>query len=128
MLSFAGSVGCVGVLEELVDSQQCELTVSACLAAAAEGHLDALVWLHSRGCPWDVSLCHEAAFGGHLEVLRYVSRITWPKVIQNPIVTVLSQSGPCVWKLFVGSVPLLYSSMKVLFSCVRSQEVSRTSV
>jgi hypothetical protein len=71
MLILAASVGCVGVLEELVDIRQCELTADACAAAAQEGHLDALAWLHSRGCPWDRFTSYRATGGGHLEVLRY---------------------------------------------------------
>jgi hypothetical protein len=72
MIRLAASVGCVGALEELVDNRQCELTVVACYAAATEGQLDALTWLHSRCCPWDLRICHSAARGGHLEALRYV--------------------------------------------------------
>ncbi|KAJ1618545.1 hypothetical protein T492DRAFT_916766 [Pavlovales sp. CCMP2436] len=71
MLRLAASVGCVSVLGELVDNQQCVLTVDACDAAAREGHLDALTWLHSRGCPWHVNTSLWAAVRGHLEVLRY---------------------------------------------------------
>ncbi|KAJ1630120.1 hypothetical protein T492DRAFT_1005802 [Pavlovales sp. CCMP2436] len=76
-LPLAAYVGCVGVLEELVDNRQCELTAYASTAAAGKGHLDALTWLHSRGCPWDTNVdwpcntCRSAAAGGHLEVLRY---------------------------------------------------------
>jgi hypothetical protein len=70
MLRLAASVGCVGVLEELVDNRQCELA-NACATAARKGHLDALAWLHSRGCPWDDITTYNAARGGHLEVLRY---------------------------------------------------------
>jgi hypothetical protein len=70
MLTIAASVGCAGVLAELVDNRQCELTAYACEAAAEKGHLDALAWLHSRGCPWGWT-CREAACEGHLEVLRY---------------------------------------------------------
>jgi hypothetical protein len=71
MLTLAASVGCVGVLEELVDNRQCALPADACAAAAKGGHLDALRWLHSRGCPWTRWTCYHAAVGGHLEVLRY---------------------------------------------------------
>jgi hypothetical protein len=71
MLILAASVGCVGVLEELVDNRQCVLAADACAAAAEKGHLDALAWLHSRGCPWDIDVCNFAAAGGYLEVLRY---------------------------------------------------------
>jgi hypothetical protein len=52
MLRLAASVGCVDVLEELVDNRHCELGEGVCVSAAREGHLDALVWLRSRGCPW----------------------------------------------------------------------------
>jgi hypothetical protein len=71
MLRLAASVGCAGVLEELVDNRQCALTVDVCDTAVGKGHLDALRWLHSRGCPWDPWTCHGAAERGHLEVLRY---------------------------------------------------------
>jgi hypothetical protein len=70
ILTLAASVGCVGVLEELVDVRQCALTAAACEAAAKGGHLDALAWLHSRACPWGAT-CYNAAEEGHLEVLRY---------------------------------------------------------
>ena len=39
MLRLAASVGCVAVLEELVDNQQCVLSADACAAAAGKGHL-----------------------------------------------------------------------------------------
>jgi hypothetical protein len=71
MLALAASVGCVGVLEELVDIRQCALAAGACTAAAKGGHLDALAWLHSRGCLWGSMTSFYAAAGGHLEVLRY---------------------------------------------------------
>jgi hypothetical protein len=71
MLRLAALVGCVGVLEELVDNRQCALTAGESYAAAGKGNLDALVWLRSRGCLWDISTCTLVARGGHLEVLRY---------------------------------------------------------
>jgi hypothetical protein len=74
MLRLAASVGCVGVLEELIDNRQCELTARACTAAAQEGHLGALTWLKSRGCPWSSATCSYAARGGHLEVLQYAHK------------------------------------------------------
>mmetsp|Transcript_12244 Transcript_12244/g.31887 ORF Transcript_12244/g.31887 Transcript_12244/m.31887 type:complete len:120 (-) Transcript_12244:38-397(-) len=64
MLSrLAVSVGCVGVLEELVDNQQCVLTVdfNVCAAAAGREHLGAMIWLHSRSCYWNgFSSCTQA--------------------------------------------------------------------
>ncbi|KAJ1626624.1 hypothetical protein T492DRAFT_909968 [Pavlovales sp. CCMP2436] len=71
LLSLAASIGIVGVLAELVDNRQCELTADACAAAAGRGNLDALVWLRNRGCPWDKLTSQLAAFEGHLQVLRY---------------------------------------------------------
>jgi hypothetical protein len=80
-LLLAASIGCVGVLEELVDKRQCVLTIFTCAKAAGKGHLGALAWLHTRGagrsrgrsrvCPWDANTCSYTAMGGHLEVLRY---------------------------------------------------------
>jgi hypothetical protein len=71
MLCLAAAVGCEGVLEELVDRRQCELSAGACVAAAREGNLCALGWLHSRGCAWDGRTSAVAALGGHLAVLRF---------------------------------------------------------
>lgn len=40
-------------------------------AAAANGHLTVLVWLHERECPWDECVAIEAAKGGHTHILEY---------------------------------------------------------
>ena len=40
-------------------------------AAARNGHLEVLQWLHARGCPLDAITCASAARGGHLEVLQW---------------------------------------------------------
>jgi hypothetical protein len=101
MLALAATVGCVTVLEELVDMRGCigpDLLQQVCGAAASHGQMEALVWLRERGfscgtavcsraasagrlealqylrehgCPWDGFSCSAAALGGHLEVLRY---------------------------------------------------------
>jgi len=42
MLRLAVRVGCVDVLEELVDNRQCALTAAACSAAAVKGQLGVL--------------------------------------------------------------------------------------
>jgi|TARA_B110000967_G_scaffold113500_2_gene116095 hypothetical protein len=42
-----------------------------CAAAAAGEHLDILKWLRDWGCPWDATTCQNAADGGHLEVLQW---------------------------------------------------------
>jgi hypothetical protein len=78
MFELAASVGCVGVLAELVDKRQCALAACACAAAAGKGRLDALAWLHSRGCPWDIKTCYVAALQGHVEVLRYAHELGCP--------------------------------------------------
>ncbi|KAJ1637484.1 hypothetical protein T492DRAFT_859893 [Pavlovales sp. CCMP2436] len=71
MLCLAAYVGCVEVIEELVDNRHCALAESACEAAAEKGQMGALGWLRSRSCPWDISTSYRAAEGGYLEVLRY---------------------------------------------------------
>ncbi|KAJ1618104.1 hypothetical protein T492DRAFT_892611 [Pavlovales sp. CCMP2436] len=62
---------CTRALVELVDHRQCALAADACMAAAKNGQLDALIWLRSRGSPWDSNTSWCAAAGGHLEVLQY---------------------------------------------------------
>ena len=74
MLALAASVGCVGVLAELMDARGCvdpDPYARVCSVAASRGQLEALVWLRGRGFSWDSYVCSFAAAGGHLEVLRY---------------------------------------------------------
>jgi hypothetical protein len=74
MLELAATVGCAGVLAELMDVRGCtgpDPRGRVCDAAASHGQLEALCWLHARGCTWHTSVCFSAAQGGHLEVLRY---------------------------------------------------------
>jgi len=75
MLALAASVGCVGVLAELMDARggsgQPDPSGRVCRAAASRGQLEALSWLHARGCPWNEDTCSFAAAGGFLEVVRY---------------------------------------------------------
>jgi hypothetical protein len=123
MLILAASVGCEDVLEELVDKRQCALTAGSCAAAAKEGHLDALAWLHScncpwnlwtsgnaaygghlevlrnaheHGCPWDIYTCYEAAKGGHLDVLRYTYEQNCPWDVGSSESTVAVSAGPSI--------------------------------
>jgi len=44
----------------------------ACMAAAREGHLDVLEFLHTHGYDWGTSCIMYAAAGGHRECLRYL--------------------------------------------------------
>lgn len=44
---------------------------SATAAAASRGRLEALRHLHERGCPWDETTCAAAAGAGHIECLKY---------------------------------------------------------
>ncbi|AGO83457.1 hypothetical protein psal_cds_58 [Pandoravirus salinus] len=44
---------------------------ASCSAAAAHGHLDCLVFLHSRGCPWDAWTIAAAECGGHEACAAY---------------------------------------------------------
>ena len=74
LLALAATVGCVGVLVELMDVRGCagpDPRGRVCDAAASHGHLEALIWLRGRGFPWNTSVCWSAAGAGHLEVLRY---------------------------------------------------------
>jgi hypothetical protein len=49
----------------------CDSYAGACARAAANGHLDALIWLRSKGCWWAEDTLDVAAMGGHIEVLRW---------------------------------------------------------
>jgi hypothetical protein len=71
MLALAAREGCVDVLAELTDVRGCACDKRACNAAAAEGRMEALVWLRARRCPWDADTCRAAAQGGYLDMLRY---------------------------------------------------------
>ncbi|KAJ1622960.1 hypothetical protein T492DRAFT_884367 [Pavlovales sp. CCMP2436] len=118
LLSLAASIGVVGVLEELVDNRQCELTTDACAAAAGRENLDALVWLRNRGCPWDITTCHCAAKGGHFEVLRYAHEhgCTWDsatchRAAQDGHLEVLrfahEHGCPCIYAALGGHLAVL---------------------
>jgi hypothetical protein len=71
MLVLAAREGNADVLAELADVRGCVLDLRVCSAAAAEGRMEALVWLRARGCQWGGDTCARAARGGHLRVLRY---------------------------------------------------------
>ena len=43
-----------------------------CVAAAENGDLKLLKWLHENGCPWDSSTCASAAKKGNLELLKWL--------------------------------------------------------
>ena len=47
------------------------LNVMMCHHAAANGHLNALVWLHERNAPWRDGVVSVAAENGHLDCLKY---------------------------------------------------------
>src|SRR5271156_6360747 len=42
-----------------------------CEAAAGNGQLTTLQWLHKQKCFWNEWTCSSAAFGGHLQVLQW---------------------------------------------------------
>jgi hypothetical protein len=56
-------------------------------AAASNGHLDLVKWLHLHGGRWDSWTCTEAAVGGHLHVL------TWLRQVGCPWDTVTAAAG-----------------------------------
>ena len=54
MLVLAATVGCAGVLAELMDVRGCtghDPRGRVCYAATSHGRLEALCWLRERGCP-----------------------------------------------------------------------------
>ncbi len=50
--------------------QSSRASKAVCAQAAAEGHLEILMWLRINGYPWDTQTCSKAAIGGHRDVLR----------------------------------------------------------
>jgi hypothetical protein len=53
----------------------CEWDEWTCSAAARNGHLTVLQWLHEHGCPWEAdSICRRAAESGSVEVLQYLKQ------------------------------------------------------
>jgi len=71
LLTLAARLGCMGALEVLLIDWVCYPSGEACDAAAEEGNLEALVWLHSNDCPLGELICFSATQGGHLDVLQY---------------------------------------------------------
>jgi hypothetical protein len=49
----------------------CPWNALVCAAAAAQGHLPLLRWVHEQACPWDARTCALAALNGHLDILKY---------------------------------------------------------
>jgi len=47
-------------------------------AAAQNGHLDCLMYLHEKGCSWDRFTCIWAAANGHLDCLKYAHEKGYP--------------------------------------------------
>ena len=53
------------------DGGKCRWDENTCRAAAADGHLEILIWAHQNGCPWNEWTCAYAAREGQLEVLKW---------------------------------------------------------
>ncbi|KAJ1626006.1 hypothetical protein T492DRAFT_879172 [Pavlovales sp. CCMP2436] len=79
--AYSATVGCEGVLEEMVDNRGCCAMYAhehgchwyrdTCSEAARRGHLEVLRYAHEHGCRWSLGTCSQAAAGGFLAVLRY---------------------------------------------------------
>ena len=65
----AASLGRTDLLQIAYESELAERDLTACAAAAANGHLETLKYLRFVECPWDESTANEAARGGHLDLL-----------------------------------------------------------
>jgi hypothetical protein len=62
----------------------CPLNEEAIWAAAKNGHLECLKYLHKIGCPWNERAIRGAANNGQLECLKYlhVNGYPWLKNVQ----------------------------------------------
>jgi hypothetical protein len=54
------------------------LNQQLCAVAASGGHLAVLKWLHVNGCPWDEYTFSSASEHGHFEVLRWLRENNCP--------------------------------------------------
>ena len=63
--------GDLEALQWAVLELDCPWDTRTCSAAAANGHLEVLQWLHANGCPWDEWTCRGAAKGAHMVVLQW---------------------------------------------------------
>jgi len=54
-------------------------------AAAENGHIECLRFLHNIGCPWDARTCEAAAKGGQLLCLKYAheNRCPWDRSVSS---------------------------------------------
>lgn len=71
MITRAADHGLLDVLQFLHKDLSLPWNVNACAAAASNGHIDCLAYLHKNGCPWDASTLQSAGTGGHLACLKY---------------------------------------------------------
>ena len=65
----AATVGSVDILKVVHTDRNCD---RICEAAAANGHVECLVYLHEHGCTWDEKISATAAGNGQLECLVYL--------------------------------------------------------
>jgi len=69
----SGSLDCLKYIIERRQSQveDGNFSIYACDAAAENGHLHCLQYLHEQGCPWDYNVGITAASAGSLSCLQY---------------------------------------------------------
>ena len=57
---------------QYLHENRCPWDSWTCSVAAEKGHLPALQYLHENGCPWDIHACSYAAVSGQLLALQYL--------------------------------------------------------
>jgi hypothetical protein len=55
-------------------AHDCAWDAETCNWAAFNGLLDILMWVREQGCPWDEAACSWAAEGGHLHILQWAHK------------------------------------------------------
>ena len=69
---YAAMLGSVRLLKWTRVNKCADWSTLTCSAAARNGHLPALQYLHENGCPWDIHACSYAAVSGQLLALQYL--------------------------------------------------------
>eukprot|EP00600_Ochromonadales_sp_CCMP1393_P005137 CAMPEP_0174963900 /NCGR_PEP_ID=MMETSP0004_2-20121128/5581_1 /TAXON_ID=420556 /ORGANISM="Ochromonas sp., Strain CCMP1393" /LENGTH=347 /DNA_ID=CAMNT_0016212565 /DNA_START=41 /DNA_END=1084 /DNA_ORIENTATION=+ len=63
--------GHIDCLKYLHEIVKCPWDAHTCAAAARNGHLNCLEYAHMNGCPWNFVTVEEASKNGHIECLRF---------------------------------------------------------
>ena len=70
--SYAAWLGSFRLLKWTRVNMCADWSADTCSAAADNGQLPALQYLHENGCPWDSNTCYLAAHNGQLLALKYL--------------------------------------------------------